>query len=33
MRYNETRETILELAPLLFDLVARESLRERSGTA
>lgn len=31
MRYNETRETILELAPLLFDLVARESLRERSG--
>ena len=31
MRYNETRETILELAPLLFDIVARESLRERSG--
>lgn len=30
MRYNETRETILELAPLLFDLVARESLFERS---
>ncbi len=30
MRYNETRETILELAPLLFDLVARESLLERS---
>jgi transcriptional regulator with XRE-family HTH domain len=29
MRYNETRETILELAPLLFDLVARESLFER----
>lgn len=31
MRYNETRETILELAPLLFDLVARESLLERSN--
>lgn len=31
MRYNETRETILELAPLLFDLLARESLLERSG--
>lgn len=30
MRYNETRETILELAPLLFDLVARESLFERN---
>lgn len=30
MRYNETRETILELAPLLFDLLARESLLERS---
>lgn len=29
MRYNETRETILELAPLLFDLAARESLFER----
>lgn len=30
LRYNETRETILELAPLLFDLLARESLLERS---
>jgi len=30
IRYNETRETILELAPLLFDLLARESLLERS---
>lgn len=29
MRYNETCETILELAPLLFDLLARESLLER----
>lgn len=30
-RYGESRETILELAPLLFDLVARESLNERKS--
>ncbi len=30
-RYGESRESILELAPLLFDLVARESLRERKS--
>ena len=29
LRYGETAETILELAPLLFDLVARESLKVR----
>jgi len=29
LRYNEKPETILELAPLLFDIVARESLIER----
>lgn len=28
-RYGEEQETILELAPLLFDIVARESLIER----
>lgn len=28
-RYGESAETILELAPLLFDIVARESLIER----
>jgi len=28
-RYGESREAILELAPLLFDLVARESLKVR----
>lgn len=30
MRYDETLDTIVELAPLLFDLFARESLRDRS---
>lgn len=29
LRYGESAETILELAPLLFDLVARESLKAR----
>lgn len=31
LRYGESAETILELAPLLFDLVARESLKARQG--
>lgn len=30
MRYDESLDTIVELAPLLFDLFARESLKERS---
>ena len=29
MRYHESLDTIVELAPLLFDLFARESLKER----
>lgn len=29
MRYDENPDTILELAPLLFDLFARESLKQR----
>jgi len=32
LRYGEKPETILELAPLLFDLIARESLIERRDT-
>ena len=32
LRYGEKPETILELAPLMFDLIARESLIERRDT-
>lgn len=32
IRYGEKPETILELAPLMFDLIARESLIERRDT-